>query len=349
MIEGENMFFSLIIPVFNNSKDELDQVIKALENQEYKKFEVLLIDDGSKEECAQLIDSLCRISRLNIQVFHIKHRGVSYARNYGIIHSKGEYIGFVDADDYVFPNMLDDAARVLEEKEYHVIYGLIKYQKNGEFIQQSTKAELKYKQINTCLKYKLYNHMFNGEQKEFITQFGYIGRGPVAKFIKRQFCLQNLFDVSLEFGEDEEWNLRILSQDIQAAIVYSTWYIYFYRDNSTLHRFRPDFILQKRKELLILQSYVRDESSKFEFVNACLGTINNIVRSYYLSPKYKGSIKKMMSEFNFILGEAPFAEIFKFSEMQHLPLKRIINFILIKTRLIFIFYLFSLRLAKRKG
>lgn len=342
------MLFSLIIPVFNNSTEEINQIIVSLENQVFKNFEVLLIDDGSREECARFLSSLSQKTTLNLKVFHLQHSGVSNARNFGIKHAVGDYIGFVDADDYVFPNMLSDAAKVLQDKDYTIIYGLIKYEKFCNTIKYSTQPIVAYKGLDDNLKKKLYLHMFNGNQKEFITKYGYIGRGPVAKFLKRQFCLKNLFDVHLTFGEDEEWNLRILAQDIEIGVVYSTWYIYLYRENSTLHKFRLDFILQNQQRLLALREYVKDDLCKVEFEKECIRIINNIVKYYYLSPEYKGDIICKIKDFDNVLKISPWLEVMKFDEIRHLPLKRIINYILIKTRLIFIVIAF-LQSVKKKG
>lgn len=342
------MFFSLIIPVFNNSEEEINQIIGSLENQAFKNFEALLIDDGSRKECAQFLSSLSQKVTINLKIFHLQHSGVSNARNFGINHAVGDYIGFVDADDYVLPNMLSDAAEVLKGNDYTIIYGLIKYEKNCKPIKFLTQSFVTYKELDDNLKKKLYLHMFNGNQKEFITKYGYIGRGPVAKFLKRQFCLRNLFNIHLTFGEDEEWNLRILAQDIKMGVVYSTWYIYFYRENSTLHKFRQDFILQNQQRLLVLQEYAKNDLCKLEFKKECIRIVNNIVKYYYLSPEYKGNIVYTIKDFDNMLKKSPWLEVMKFDEIYHLPLKRIINYFLIKTGLIFIVEVL-LQFVEKKG
>lgn len=341
------MFFSLIIPVFNNLEKELDQIIKSLENQIFKDFEVLLVDDGSQKKCAQYLDTISKTTSLDLKVFHIEHGGVSNARNFGLNHATGEYIGFVDADDYVLPNMLYDAAKALKETDYTIVYGLMRYEKVGKEIKLPTISKATYKEIDDDLKHKLYLHMFNGNQKEFITKYGYIGRGPVARFIKRKFCLHNLFNEHLTFGEDEEWNLRILKKNIRIGIVYSTWYIYFYRDTSTLHKFRLDFIKQNQKRLLALQEYVKDDLCKLEFENECVRIINKIVKHYYLAPEYRGDFRCKIEGLDKTLKESPWSDVMKFAEIRRLPLKRIINYILIKTKLIFIVIAFLQSVTKK--
>ena len=71
---------------------------------------------------------------------------------------------------------------------------------------------------------------------------------------KKSLAEQNLFDEKLAFGEDEEWNLRLLSNPIRAGIVKKLWYYYIQRKNSTLHRFRNDFIKSMKSVCLLCGS-----------------------------------------------------------------------------------------------
>lgn len=90
---------SIVIPVYNMG-DRIQTCVKSLMEQEYSNIEILLIDDGSKD------DSLNRCRNLELQdsrihVFHTENQGSGPARNYGIEHANGEYIYFPDADDYL--------------------------------------------------------------------------------------------------------------------------------------------------------------------------------------------------------------------------------------------------------
>lgn len=95
-----NSLVSIIVPVYNTEK-WLIECVKSLLDQTYQNIEILLIDDGSKEECATLCDSF---SDVRVRVFHQKNAGVSSARNKGLDKAKGEYICFVDSDDMVDKN-----------------------------------------------------------------------------------------------------------------------------------------------------------------------------------------------------------------------------------------------------
>ena len=94
---------SIIVPVFNNTKF-IDECIRSLRNQTYSNLEVLLIDDGSDVNIGKLYDNY---ARGGVKVIHKPNGGVSSARNLGIAQARGEFICFVDSDDYVAPRYIE--------------------------------------------------------------------------------------------------------------------------------------------------------------------------------------------------------------------------------------------------
>ncbi len=101
----EKPLISIIVPVYNTMA-YLERCVKSLQAQTYEKIEILLIDDGSTDGsgdlCRQIADKDDRI-----QVYHKENGGSSSARNLGLEKAKGEYIAFVDSDDYVEPDMYE--------------------------------------------------------------------------------------------------------------------------------------------------------------------------------------------------------------------------------------------------
>ena len=96
---------SIIIPAYN-AVSYLEECIESVMAGTYQDFEILLIDDGSVDGTGSLCDRLAEKYSV-IQVFHTPNRGVSHARNLGIDHASGKYIGFIDADDVITPNMFE--------------------------------------------------------------------------------------------------------------------------------------------------------------------------------------------------------------------------------------------------
>jgi glycosyltransferase involved in cell wall biosynthesis len=107
---------SIIIPVYN-TKLYLYNCIKSIQNQTYKNFECLIIDDGSEDESYLIAQSFCNIDD-RFKLFRQKNGGLSSARNKGINHAVGHYISFLDSDDYWAPDKLLNQMKVLETSNY---------------------------------------------------------------------------------------------------------------------------------------------------------------------------------------------------------------------------------------
>lgn len=99
------MTLSIIIPVFN-SEQYLDKCLISVLNQNWKGYEIILVDDGSVDGSRQKAESLLA-GQCNHTILVQENRGVSAARNSGIKHAKGEWITFVDSDDYLAPDYLE--------------------------------------------------------------------------------------------------------------------------------------------------------------------------------------------------------------------------------------------------
>ena len=109
---------SIIVPVYN-ILDCLERCVHSLTAQTYSDIEILLVDDGSTDGTAELCDALAT-QDTRIRVIHKENGGSSSARNLGIRMARGEYLGFVDSDDYVEPDMYERLYRVICEKNAFV-------------------------------------------------------------------------------------------------------------------------------------------------------------------------------------------------------------------------------------
>lgn len=89
---------SLIIAVYNTPIKDLQRCFESIQHQTYRDFEVIVVDDGSKDEVASFMDRFSAEDP-RFHVHHIENGGVSRARNIGLSYARGEYISFCDADD----------------------------------------------------------------------------------------------------------------------------------------------------------------------------------------------------------------------------------------------------------
>ncbi len=106
---------SIIIPIYK-VEQYLDECVTSIINQTYKDLEIILVDDGSPDGCPQMCDKWAEKDN-RIRVVHKKNGGLSSARNAGLKVAKGEYVGFVDSDDYVDTTMFEDLMRIMNQND----------------------------------------------------------------------------------------------------------------------------------------------------------------------------------------------------------------------------------------
>ena len=105
--EGNDMDkVSVIIPVYNTPKEFLDECVNSVLKQTYKEYEIVIVDDGSKEETVSFCDEIA-LRDERIKIIHKNNEGVAVARNVGIDNATGKWIMFVDSDDYLKENAIE--------------------------------------------------------------------------------------------------------------------------------------------------------------------------------------------------------------------------------------------------
>lgn len=115
----ERMKISVIVPVYN-TLDYLERCVDSIIHQTYENLEIILVDDGSTDGTGALCDSLAARDQ-RIRVYHKENGGASSARNFGIWNAVGDYIGFVDSDDYIDRDMYQSMAELAVENDYDIV------------------------------------------------------------------------------------------------------------------------------------------------------------------------------------------------------------------------------------
>ncbi|MBQ7154232.1 MAG: glycosyltransferase, partial [Synergistaceae bacterium] len=106
---------SVIVPIYNVEK-YLDRCVESIVNQTYKNLEIILVDDGSPDNCPAMCDNWAHKDS-RIRVIHKQNGGLSSARNAGIDAAHGEYLGFIDSDDYILPEMYEVLLKLILEND----------------------------------------------------------------------------------------------------------------------------------------------------------------------------------------------------------------------------------------
>ena len=122
---------SVVLPIYNVEK-YLNRCVKSVVNQSYKNLEIILVDDGSPDNCPTLCEDWAKKDS-RIKVVHKKNAGLGYARNTGIENATGEYICFFDSDDYIALDAIEKAySLAVKEKSDIVVFGFCDVKSNGE-------------------------------------------------------------------------------------------------------------------------------------------------------------------------------------------------------------------------
>ena len=114
------MKLSIIVPVYQAGK-YLEKCIKSILDQTFTDFELILVDDGSNDGSEKICDDYAK-KDARIKVIHQKNQGVSSARNAGMNCAEGDYIAFVDADDWIETDMFEQCMDAMEQHKVDIIY-----------------------------------------------------------------------------------------------------------------------------------------------------------------------------------------------------------------------------------
>lgn len=109
---------SVIVPVYN-VENYIGDCIQSLINQHYSNLDILLIDDGSEDRSSQICDEYADLDN-RIRVFHQTNQGLSKARNVGLENAEGEYITFLDSDDFIDIEMYSSLMNVIKEYDVQI-------------------------------------------------------------------------------------------------------------------------------------------------------------------------------------------------------------------------------------
>lgn len=111
---------SIIVPIYNVEK-YLDRCMESLLNQTLKDIEIIMVDDGSPDNCPKMCDEYAKKDK-RVKVIHKKNGGLGYARNSGLDIAIGEYVAFVDSDDYVDKGMYESLYNIAKDKHCNAVF-----------------------------------------------------------------------------------------------------------------------------------------------------------------------------------------------------------------------------------
>ncbi len=236
---------TVVVPIYNVEK-YLDRCISAVINQTYSDLEIILVDDGSPDNCPALCDEWAdRDSR--IRVVHKDNAGLGMARNTGIEHASGKYIFFFDSDDYVDITIVEKCVASAEKYGSDaVIYGRCEVYDDGRCIKKHISSQ-KELFVSKAVTNELLPAMFTYDMGFGVSAWG------------KMYSLDAIRRSSLRFvsereiiSEDAYFALEFFSRVDTVSIVNECLYCYYKRGDSLSRSFKPD--RHKQNDLFLQRS-----------------------------------------------------------------------------------------------
>lgn len=238
------MLISVIIPVYNVSENLFDRALKSVSLQADDKVEIIVVDDGSKQANSDLYQNICS-KYACCNYYRTENSGVSAARNYGVQKAKGEYILFVDSDDYITDKCIRQAEQAVDKYHPDVIFGYIyrDLSDGGNINYRSSENDPEIMILNQESDIAaFFNNIFWYRNKKFEYERGYIGDGPWCRLFRKELFSKNKFDEIAKWNEDTLWNIGLLKMCHSIVICKSLWYVYTEQKGSATHKYRKNCI-----------------------------------------------------------------------------------------------------------
>lgn len=269
---------SIIVPVYKIEKD-ISRCINSIIGNTYQNFELLLIDDGSPDNSGKICDEYAKKDR-RIKVIHKENGGVSSARNTGIREASGEYIMFVDGDDWIEENSFEILSKKIETLDSDLfIFGIVKdLYSNNKLIKSEINALVKEENLNIYELSNKFEYLFNTIR--MLPPWMYLFKSEI---LKREDLF---FNEELVAYEDFDFNMRYLKNCKNITIIPDIIYHYIIDVNVNQ--------LAKRNKINLVSNMNAVSKSILEFLDNIQANLN--VKEYmysYIFDLYVLSIKKI--------------------------------------------------------
>ena len=277
---------SAIVPVYNSEK-YLEESILSILNQSEKDLEVILINDGSTDFSGQICNKLAKIDN-RVRIYHKENEGVCAARNYGLERASGEFISFVDSDDFLCSDMYEFLLENMNDNNADIsICGVKTIFLNGKVDDEENPKK----------------YVLNKEQAiQYILERKLFNIGLWTKLIRRGILEGLLFEEDRKIGEDKFYFFQAILKSETIVFEDKKKYFYYKRTNSATtgqfseKNFDMVYFAEKMEEISILKY---PQYKLLAELNTYIENINiyrNIVTSPINKEKYKDKTSKILQK-----------------------------------------------------
>ena len=291
---------SIIVPCYNVEK-YLYKTVDSILYQDFKEWELLLVDDGSKDNTSNIIDEYVAKDK-RICAIHKSNGGVSSARNYGIKRSTGDYLLFIDGDDWFCNNAFNkyiDAIKKYNSDIYHVNNyinkGRIEKKRHSLDLITRTEIEKQWFVLDTLYPYidQIKNGIFVGSI-----------RGVNGKLYRRTLLVENniLFDERLKIAEDAFFNYHAYLAAKSITMLNEYLFHYCINSDSVMHKYNPSICKTNNQLMTVffkeIELYLgKNENYRICFLGMAAECIFRAMKLNFLHPDNPKKYAERKEEF----------------------------------------------------
>lgn len=324
---------TFIIPVYNTRIELIHRAVDSVLAQGSSDWELIIVDDGSKESVAQEIDLTAK-SDERIKVFHQRNQGVCVARNTGIAAACGDYVAFVDADDWLSLDYIQAVEKYLEGEKPDLLafghsdhYGETQVQRLHSTPEFLVYAPYEKKYMEFCLL----------NEKSTADRYSMFFGAPWNILYRREFL--NKFNIyyipGLKKSEDAIFNLYAVEQADKICYLNKVLYHYFKNPESVTHSYQPEYqhvcgmLMERRK---FIEQYHSQEPEFYDvFYYGCIIVFDGLCGLKFFHPDNQDPLPVRKKELRDMLNGEPYSTMLreinprcltKFKKVQVIAMKK---------------------------
>ena len=232
---------SIIVPVYK-VEQYIHKCVDSILNQNFKDFELLLVDDGSPDNCGKICDEYAQKDE-RVKVIHKANGGLSDARNFGMEEAKGEYVSFIDSDDWVDENIYSESLKYMEENDLDIVcFDVTEVRTNKNLVRHKFDSD----------------KVFDAKDALYKILVDEIDNSACNKIFKRSIWKDVRFPVGRRF-EDVATTYKVFNNATKIGYIKKAYYYYLKREGSII---ATSFDAQKKFECFLGYSERLDFAKK---------------------------------------------------------------------------------------
>lgn len=334
MSENKEPLVSIIVPVYNAEK-YLNQCIDSLINQTYKNIEIILVNDGSTDGSGIICEEY-KTKDNRIEVYHISNAGVSNARNLGISKASGQYVMFLDSDDWIEPETCEVALnQALEANAEIVFWSWIKESAKGIFkdVYLEENSEILYNNDIKKLRIRCIG-LLDDELKNPVKTDAF--NTPWAKLYKKNFLINSgvKFIERKKVGmEDVLFNIQLFQYVNKVTYIPKYFNHYVLENPTSLSKIDTDALFEKFKTLFYHIKNTKNNNLRFDEAlnNRIVTSIINIMLSI-TNPRITETFSDRLKRTRKMLNDSTYCFALKKFNIKYLPIHWKLFFTLAKLK-----------------